>query len=48
MVRMYETVEHVMLKIVVHGVHRVWIVDAEEAPIGLITLTDVIHFLLIN
>jgi len=47
-VRGWETVEHVMLKIMVHQVHRVWVVNNAFVPIGVVTLTDLIRFFLAN
>jgi len=42
------TVEEVLLKITVHGVHRVYIVDESMRPLGLLTLTDLMQFLLVK
>jgi 5'-AMP-activated protein kinase regulatory gamma subunit len=43
-----DSIETVMLKLVVHKVHRVYIVNPEMKPIGIITLTDIMKFLLMN
>jgi len=47
-VRSWETVEHVLLKIHVHNVHRVWVVNEKQNPVGVISLTDLIRFFLAN
>jgi len=41
-----DTVENVLLKIVVHEVHRIYIVDERMTPLGVITLTDIMQWLL--
>lgn len=45
-VRPEDTVETLMLKFVVHKVHRIYIVDPSMKPTGVITLTDLIRFFL--
>jgi len=47
-VKPWETVEHVLLKLTFHGVHRVWVVDDNQKPIGLISMTDLMRFFLEN
>jgi CBS domain-containing protein len=47
-VRTWETVEHVLIKLVFHGVHRVWVVNEKMTPLGVITMTDLIRFFLSN
>lgn len=42
------TIEEVLLKISVHHVHRVYIVDESMRPLGVLTLTDIMQFLLAN
>jgi CBS domain-containing protein len=39
-------VEIILYKYVVHKVHRIYIVDDDMVPIGVITLTDIMRFLL--
>ena len=39
------TFETVVLKIAATGVHRLWIVDKEKKPAGIISLTDVMNLL---
>jgi len=39
-----DTVEMVLLKMVVHHVHRVYIVDKSMKPTGVITMTDLMQF----
>jgi CBS domain-containing protein len=44
--RRTDSVESVLLKYSTYGVHRVYVVDDNFRPIGVITLTDVMRFLL--
>jgi len=41
-----DTVESVLLRMVVHKVHRVYIVDDRMIPTGVISMTDIMQFLL--
>ena len=41
-VTLSSTLETVLLKLCWFRLHRVWIVDEENRPIGVITLTDVL------
>jgi CBS domain-containing protein len=41
-----DSVESVLLRLVVHKVHRVYIVDLGMKPLGVISLTDLMQFLL--
>lgn len=41
-----DSVEVVMLRLLVHKVHRTYIVDEDMVPQGVITLTDIMQFLL--
>lgn len=36
----------VLLKLIAMRVHRLWVVDEEDKPIGVITLTDIMHALI--
>jgi len=45
-IRSYDTVETLLLKIVVHNVHRVYIVDEPMVPIGVLSLTDIMKWLI--
>jgi CBS domain-containing protein len=45
-VKPWETVEHVLLKLSFHGVHRVWVVSPTQTPIGVVSHTDLIRFFL--
>jgi len=45
-VRPFDTVETMLLKCVVNSVHRVYIVDEDVKPIGVITLTDILAWIL--
>jgi len=40
-----DTLETLFFKMVHHNVHRIFIVDDEFKPIGIITLTDIMNFL---
>jgi len=40
-----DTVETLLLKMVVHHVHRVYIVDMYMVPTGVVTMTDIMQFL---
>jgi len=44
--RATDTVETIMLKFSVHKVHRLYVVNDTMQPTGVITLTDVMQFLL--
>jgi len=44
--RTTDTVENVLLKFACFGVHRVYVVNEDFRPIGVITLTDIMHFFL--
>jgi len=44
--RLQATVEDVILKLSVHRVHRIYVVNDSMKPIGIITLTDIMQFLL--
>jgi len=46
--REFSTVEDLLLKIVVHKVHRVFIVNEKMRPTGVLSLTDIMKFLLAN
>jgi len=41
-----DTVESILLKFAVHQIHRIYIVDEMERPIGVISLTDVLAWLM--
>jgi len=41
-----DTVESVMLKFAVHQIHRIYIVDEMDRPIGIITMTDILSWLM--
>jgi len=41
-----DTVETIMLKLTVHKVHRIYVVNNHMQPTGIITLTDLMQFLL--
>jgi CBS domain-containing protein len=41
-----DTVESVVLKLVVHKVHRIFVVSDKLAPVGVISLTDIMQFML--
>jgi len=41
-----DTVEALLLKMACYGIHRVYVVDEYFVPIGVITLTDIMKFLL--
>jgi len=43
-----DSVELLLLKFAMHKVHRVYIVDKQMMPIGVITLTDIMQFLLVE
>jgi CBS domain-containing protein len=44
--RIKDTIENILLKFICYRVHRVYIIDNGFHPIGVITLTDVMKFLL--
>jgi len=44
--RKTDTVENVLLKFACFGIHRVYVVDESFCPIAVITLTDIMQFLL--
>jgi len=41
-----DTVESVMLKFAVHQIHRIYIVDEMDRPIGIISMTDILSWLM--
>jgi CBS domain-containing protein len=41
-----DTVESMLLKMMVHKVHRVYLVDPDMTPKGILTMTDIIQFLI--
>jgi len=44
--KMSDSVETLLLKMMVHRVHRIYMVDDALLPIGIITMTDIMQFLL--
>jgi len=44
--RRSDTVETLLLKMACYGVHRIYVIDEYFVPIGVITLTDIMKFLL--
>jgi len=40
-----DTVESLLLKMMVHKVHRIYLVDVNMVPTGIITMTDLMQFL---
>jgi len=44
--RLQATVEDVILKLSVHRVHRIYVVNDSRKPVGIVTLTDIMQFLL--
>jgi len=46
--REFSSVEDLLLKIVVHKVHRIFIVDDHMRPTGVLSLTNIMKFLLAN
>lgn len=45
-VKLDETPEALMMKVVIHKVHRVYIVNEKMVPIGVVSLTDIMKWLL--
>jgi len=44
--RKSDTIENILLKFICYRVHRVYIIDGEFRPIGVVTLTDIMKILL--
>lgn len=43
-----DSLESVMEKVVTYGIHRVFIVDADNKPIGVVSLSDIIRILFLS